>query len=609
MSYTTVEPLEHRIAPAAVASFPYIDRDKDDVVVKVTTPTGTSAALQTALDAAKVFALEGDGLQLTSLDLSAAIFENASVSIVAKKSAGGGDGYAAVGLLSALGRNLRAVSVDGDLGQINCASVKSLTIHSIGAYGLTTGAMDDVSVVSGKLGKLVVKEDVRAVSLSASSADSISVGGSVIGAAGTEGVISILGDLGTINIRGSLRSADGTETGRLTVSGDAKGLTIGGSVYGSEVAGLNAIGQVRVGGDLFGKLFIGGSVFAGNKGFDPDVAQIELDGNAKAIEIRGNIVGGVTDGSAGIRSGKLDVVGAVGVLKIGGSIFGGGTAETGAIDAGVVKSFQLGGDLSRDTTDGGAVIRLDGAEKITIKGSLMNGLVRVSGPVVKSVVVGGSIIGMGGGATGVQADINATRLEKVTIGGNIESNAGADHPATILAKNIGSVRIKGDIVTGEASPNASYEIRAFDSIGQVVIDGSLIGNADNTAKIVANEIGSVLVKKDAQYAEIAAINGANGVKSLTVNGSWIGSRFAMNTGVGPDLTYGTQDDVQGGIGSVAKIIIKGQVTGTFGGTDSFRIYAGKFGSVTISGNKLTFGSGMQTYNLGITGDVIIADVG
>lgn len=607
MSYTTVEALESRIAPAAVASVPYIDRDGDDVVIKVTTPTGTSAALQTALDAAKVFSLEGIGLQLTSLNLSNAIFENASVSIIARKSASGGDGFAAVGSLSAPGRNLRSVVVDGDVGQFSSATINSLTVQSIGAYGLTTGAGNEISLVTGNIGKLVVKEDVRAVSLFLTSADSISVGGSLIGAGATEGVISLLEDVGTVNIRGSLRSADGVESGRLSVFGDAKTITIGGSVYGSEVVGLAAIGQVRVGGDL-GKLLIAGSVFAGNRGFDPDVAQIELEGNAKSIEIRGNLIGTVTDGSSGIRSGKLAVDGSVGSLTIGGSIFGGGTAETGAIEGGVVKSFQLKGDLTRGGSESGAFIKLDGAEKISIGGSLFDGVVRVSGPLVKSVVVGGSIIGMGAGSKGILGDVNATLIEKIIIGGNIESNAGTDLPATIFAKNLGSVRIKGDIITGEASVGASYEIRAASSIGQVIVDGSLIGNADNTAKIFANDIGSVLVKKDAQYAEIVATSGFNGMKSLTVNGSWVGSRFAMNTQPGADTIYGTHDDVQGGIASVAKIIIKGQVTGTFGGTDSFRIYAGKIGSAVISGNKLTFGAGVQSYNFSITGDVIIADV-
>src|SRR5262245_17814250 len=101
-----IEPLESRIAPASLT---FTDVDGDKVVI-TTTGAGTLTL------AGNVTVTNG---QLLNLDLTDAAFQNAKVSIMATRDPTTlGDGRVNVGVIDATGRDLGAVVVDGDLGQI-----------------------------------------------------------------------------------------------------------------------------------------------------------------------------------------------------------------------------------------------------------------------------------------------------------------------------------------------------------------------------------------------------------------------------------------------------------------------------------------------------------
>jgi len=152
-----LEILESRNAPATLA---YVDVDGDNVVI-TTSGTGT-------LVAGTNVTFDPSGHQLRTLDLEAAAFQGANVSIIAHRdSVNGGDGFVNVGFIKADGRDLGKVFVDGDLGRIdagdptNSASAcKSLTVLSLGRFGISTGAPNLESQFDGQLGKLTVRSDV-----------------------------------------------------------------------------------------------------------------------------------------------------------------------------------------------------------------------------------------------------------------------------------------------------------------------------------------------------------------------------------------------------------------------------------------------------------------
>jgi len=619
MTYSTIELLESRIAPAVVAISQFIDQDGDAVTIKVTTAGGDSAALQTALETARSLELVGDGLQLTKLDLTAAIFKGANVSIVAKPGAEG-DGYVAVGFIDATGNELGNVSIDGDLGRIisgngvNSVAVKNLTVQSIGAYGtLTQGNVGDVdSLLNGSAGKIVIKEDVLTASLTTTGdVASLTVGGNLVGRNETHGLVAIGGDVGAVNIRGSFYSVGEGKSGKLTIGGDAKSITIGGSVLGSDAVSTEMTGQIHVIGTT-GKLTIMGNLAGGRNAFDAGLSQVTLVGDVGAIEVRGSVFGFSRFGNAGFGSGRIDVAGNVNTVKVVGSMIGSGVALSGSIEVGGLKTFWMGGNLIGGEGGDAGMLKIDAGatESITIGGSLIGGQVKVFGDLVKRVTVGGSIISQDvQGSCGILGDAFGTRFEKITIGGSIESSEESATGSNIRAESIGSLLIKGDITTGRVGAGTGTEIRVQEDIGKITVLGGIYGNPENTGKILAGSMGSLLVKKDCRYAEIAVGDGSSQLKSVTVNGAWDSSRFAMGGDSGADALNGTADDGPiFGTGAIAKLIIKGQVSGTVGSTDSYRIYAPTIQSATIGGVKYAFGAGAQNFNLGITGDVTIEDI-
>ena len=162
----------------------YRDVDGDTVKIKLT--KGTLAPADFTLMPLGA----AGGAQLETLNLGDAGFAGTDVSVTVTKAATG-DGLVNIGRINAGANNIGAVSVPGDLGVLDAGSgagtaVKSLSVRSMGSYGLSThgGAGMLESDIMGDLGSLTVSGDVHGAYLIVTgSIGPITIGGSLVGGA------------------------------------------------------------------------------------------------------------------------------------------------------------------------------------------------------------------------------------------------------------------------------------------------------------------------------------------------------------------------------------------------------------------------------------------
>ncbi len=271
-------------------SVTFTDADGDLVTVKTTAGTFTGNEFRLIPAGGAI-----GGSVLGEVDLGAG-FKGAKVTISAKRGAVGGNGFANVGYLNAIGVDLGAVVINGDLGRIDAGAVKALTVQSLGALGVTTqlGAGTLVSHFTGALGKLTVKSSIQgATLLGSSSIGAVNVLGSFLG-----GQLSAGADIGSVSVRGDIV---GTAAAPVVISafGKAiaptkgidlaiKSLKVAGDVnflrvlagYDTALAGMNAdaaIGTISVGADWRASTVLAG-VKAGIDGFDGTADDAKLSG-------------------------------------------------------------------------------------------------------------------------------------------------------------------------------------------------------------------------------------------------------------------------------------------------------------------------------------------
>lgn len=192
-----IEPLEPRITPAVVIVNPttatYTDLDGDLVTIKFPHPIMATATF---------FTIPGGslgGVFLRSIIIGNTFVDpnGTSIKVTAKpQDVDGdgkkdGDGFANVGQILASTFDLLDVVIDGDLGEIEVGNndlstraLRTLTVQSLGAEGLATGASNLISIINGSLGKLTVRGDINGAYVRISgSLGSATVGGSIIGGA------------------------------------------------------------------------------------------------------------------------------------------------------------------------------------------------------------------------------------------------------------------------------------------------------------------------------------------------------------------------------------------------------------------------------------------
>jgi hypothetical protein len=244
-----VEPLEPRIAPAIFSSTvkfvnpttaTYTDVDGDLVTVKFSKAILSMANVGTVLLTSPIDPTH-DQLQVINLKAPGLAKPAAGTSItitVAQK--GSGDSFANVGYINGTGLDLGAVTIRGDLGAIDAGDattktpgLKGLTVQSLGAYALTTGATDLHSDIAGALSKVTVKGSVTGATVEVSGGKDgklgpVKIAGSLTGGTPVRsGTFHSSGDMSLVKIGYDLTGGAGMESGALLGDGKILGVTIG----------------------------------------------------------------------------------------------------------------------------------------------------------------------------------------------------------------------------------------------------------------------------------------------------------------------------------------------------------------------------------------------
>ena len=283
----------------------------------------------------------------------------------------------------------------------------------------------------------------------------------------------------------------------------------------------------------------------------------------KSLTIKGSIVGG-----AGARSGLIKSYN-LGPCYIGGSIIGGTGNNSGGLNAFgfSVATIFVNGDIK-----GGDVTQ----EGVTLTNSGF-----IDGDASGTVTVHGSLIGGTNDTTTGKTKVNGSIVlgdaTSVIIGGNVTGNVGSGGQKTAPA-----------ILGGPSSL----------SIGGDVIN-ALIGYG---------------VYPSDDYKESIAYPLTIG--TITIGGNFTASNISVGVGAGADLEFGTSDDAlkAASIGEayagIASIIIKGNLTGTVGGTDSFGIQAERIGKLSVHGVAVNLAAGQSNDDIltGDSGDVRVREL-
>ena len=548
-----IEPLESRIAPAALITFTDVDGD----AVTISSSKGTSADLQ----AAAHFDITGHILQ--ELAVNTTTFAGANLSITAKPM-GTGEGFVDVGYVNGTGVDLGAVVVHGDLGKITAGdakektpALKSLTVQSLGVEGMATGAPDNVCDIDGPVGSLNVAGDVRNAALfvqpsnfpDSGTIGSITIGGSLIGGANDfTGDIEAFGNIGAVKIGGDVSGGSGKSSGRILSSTAIKTFTVGGSLLGG--AG-DFSGSVAV--DNFGKglgpVKIGRNV-VGHDGFDS--GRIDSGTALASVTIGGSVVGGLggqsaqigcaTDmgpvivghdvtGGDGVASARIKPSGNLKSLSIGGSLIGGHRLESGYVDVvGNSGPIHIGGDVVGATSDYlGGLASFSGAISVngklagvTVGGSLIGGKFQDGGRISSGLELGPVSIGhdvIGGDGSGSGGVKGFGKLDGVRIGGSLRGGGGSDSGAIESDSDIGYVTIAQDVIGGSGSHSGA--IVSTHNVARIFIGDSLVGGSASAGTLTGSGEISVGNAKLITIAGDIVGGCAGGSASVTGSGAVI----------------------------------------------------------------------------------------
>ena len=237
-----------------------------------------------------------------------------------------------------------------------------------------------------------------------------------------------------------------------------------------------------------------------------------------------------------IARARIDVVGSIGPVTIGGSLIGGTQTASGAIfTSQSIGAVKIGHHLQGGT--GGGSGQID------------------AGTGIASVTIGGSIIG-GEGSSGANVNADGTTLGAVKIAHNVLGGTGPDAASLSANVSISSVTISGSLLGGLGGSSGSIHT-SIKEIGAVKIGHNMLGSsAGNTGKI----------------------NSAGKLASLTIGGSLIGGGGGDSGAV---ITAGDMGAVK----------IAHNLAGA-GGGDSGNLQAGgKLISASIGGSIFGAGGG------------------
>lgn len=416
---------------------------------------------------------------------------------------------------------------------------------------------------------------------------------------------------------------------------------------------------VDLDGDQVTVTFTKGSIASSNFTFDTSFAttgpqqlqRIDVSGVAD-VEGSNLIVSTkrATGGDGIAHIGEIIATGRdLGVVKTGGNIgkiiAGNNTLPAPGIKALTIGSYGIFDGATQPMASNQSSIITGSVGSITILGDFGVGTLSVAGS-VKTLKVGGSFVGGSNPSEG--RFIISGDLTTGTIGGSFIGGAGTLSAQLTITGNAGSLLIRGsliigaipsDVQSGQVEVSGSIKtlnilgdvrgssttftqnsISVDGTVGSLKIGGSVSGRPDNPATIRLADtitlpgiaVTSVLIKGTAQNMILSAgLNFGTGstlsVGSVTINGSFLQSRIAIGAQYGADNKPGTADDMLNAASVLNKLIIKGAVFGTVGGSDYFGILAGKIASATLSGSKIALAPGAQNLNVALSSDVFVKD--
>jgi hypothetical protein len=344
-------------------------------------------------------------------------------------------------------------------------------------------------------------------------------------------------------------------------------------------------------------------------------------------------------GGAGNFSGAIISQGAVGTVKIFGSLGGGTGDESGTVQShGRMAAVNITGSITGSLGDrSGAIIASEVLDEndlgvagsigaIVVGGNIMSGSGDDSGAVfadgnLASLSAASLVGGTVEAGRGILQKGNAVNL---TFSGSIDNNEG--DTATILVKGrIGTLSVADDVDTAV--------IRAGANISAIAITGdvtnttvSAVGVPNPVALTGDLAIASIKIGGNATGSNIlagydlegVAVNADASIGTVNVKGQWIaGSIVAGVQDVDGD-GFGDADDakIAGGIdrepffSQIASVIVKGGVSGTEGGTDQYAFTAERILKFKSLGLPLAFNTQAdhQSFALGSTGDISAREI-
>lgn len=435
------------------------------------------------------------------------------------------------------GGDMGLVKIGGDLSG-NLSVDGKLAGATIGG-SFTTGSGRILS--GGDMGLVRIAGDLRVTGNSVGGIHAsgnlagVKIGGSFISEINA-GSISTGGNMGLIEIRGDIRG--GTNGGAVIASGGKlAGAKIGGSVIGGGIG--PASGLIASDGDM-GSIQINGSLVGGE---GDESGRIASGGKLAKVTIGGSIVGGPGD-----FSGTLFSAGDMGVVKIAGDLRGGTPLNganpsidgSGYIEGARIASISIGGSIvaGRDFNPGdaptkNASIRAhDDIGSLTVKGSLLG---NTNGDDVNVII----------SARG-QRDLGATAttdvaIGKINIGGGTNfAQILAGYDVQLTGRNadaqIGAVIIGGTAERTNIIAGVQDGGDGFGNFNDAKLSGIGVFK-DNTDGLGAvSKIASVVIKGYA-LGTLSLVDGATfAIAAQHLSSVKIGgAKIPLKAGVGNDL--------------------------------------------------------------------------
>ena len=451
--------------------------------------------------------------------------------------------------------------------------------------GLNAGAI----LSDGAVGAVIVTGTViggnndNTGTIAAHTIRSVAIGRLLGGSGDSSGAVLTTGALGPVTVAGDLEGGGGTFSGSITSVGKMGKVTIGSLLGGGgDFSGLIEtqdsgadMGAVKItrsitGGDGLGS----GAIFSSGKlgtvtagdligGAGTGSGSIGSAGDMGAVRILGNVEGGDAD-----ESGKISSGGRIASLTIDGDLLGGSgnytttvdtTAEIGQIFAdGAIGPVKIGGSMiGSDNRDG------SGAQSAVIRGAA-----------IRSLTLGGNMDGAG--LTSTSLDIGPVGIGSLMMGSFIASS-----------RDLLSLEAFGFL----GNPGAKNRISATDTIGAVTVSH----DAFFTTIVAGMEPGGAFTNAYAQIGRvlIGTVGSGNARALDIVAGATPGRDLRFGTSDDAAIS----SSIKGPLSKIASVIIKGAIQKTSATTDHFGIVAQHVAAVKVGGSSILLKSGPRNDGL------------